>query len=91
MENKFTDEQVEGVARGLDIDWSQARFDLNELKMGMNVELEHGLRDPKTNVTNDDFLITGKIALAHLMEYPDYYQRLGKMEREAEEYWNIEG
>lgn len=87
MENKFNNEQVEKVAQELGIDWLQVKFDLNELKMGMNVELEHGLRDPRTNLTNDDFLMTGKIALAHLMEYPDYYQRLEKMEREAEDYW----
>lgn len=55
--------------------------------MGMDVELEHGLHDPATNVTNDDALITGKIALAHLNEFPDYYTRLEKMEKEAEQYW----
>jgi hypothetical protein len=56
--------------------------------MGMDVELEHGLRDPATNVTNDDPLTTGKIALAHLTEFPDYYTRLAKMEKEAEDFWN---
>jgi hypothetical protein len=53
----------------------------------MNVELEHGQRDPATNVTNDDPLMTGKIALAHLKEFPDYYERLEKMETEAEAFW----
>ena len=56
--------------------------------MGMDVELEHGLRDPATNVTNDDPLTTGKIALAHLTEFPDYYTKLAKMEKEAEDFWN---
>ena len=55
--------------------------------MGMDVELEHGLRDPNTNVTNDDSLVTGKIALAHLNEFPDYYTRLKKMEKEADDFW----
>jgi hypothetical protein len=54
--------------------------------MGLDVELEHGTRDPKTNVTNDNALMTGKIALAHLNEFPDYYTRLEKMEKEAEEF-----
>jgi hypothetical protein len=54
--------------------------------MGMDVELEHGLRDPHTDVTHNDPLLTGKIALAHLNEYPDYYTRLEKMEEEAERY-----
>jgi hypothetical protein len=49
----------------------------------MNVELEHGLRDPATNVTGDDPVLTGKIALAHLNEFPDYYTRLERMEEEA--------
>jgi len=49
----------------------------------MNVELEHGLRDPSTNVSNDDPMITGKIALAHLNEIPDYYDRLERMEEGA--------
>jgi len=53
----------------------------------MDVELEHGTRDSNTNVTNDDPLMTGKIALAHLNEFPDYYTRLKKMEEEGEEYW----
>lgn len=59
----------------------------------LQVELEHGKGlDPlhsKTNVTNDDLRLTAKIALAHLLEYPDYYQRLDKMEKEAEEYWKL--
>ena len=55
--------------------------------MGLDVELEHGTIDPKTNVTNDDEIITGKIALAHLNEFSDYYTRLEKMEEEAEGYW----
>jgi len=50
----------------------------------MDVELEHGTVDPITNVTNDDSLMTGKIALAHLNEFPDYYTRLVKMEQEGE-------
>ncbi len=54
----------------------------------MEVELEHGLHDPATNVTNDDLLITGKIALAHLNEFPDYYDRLEVMEEEAKRYWS---
>ena len=55
--------------------------------MGMDVELEHGVRSPKTNVTNDDPLMTGKIALAHLNEFADYYTRLSEMEKEADKYW----
>lgn len=53
--------------------------------MGLEVELEHGLNDPSTDVTGNDPILTGKIALAHLNEFGDYYTRLKKMESEADE------
>ena len=59
-------------------------FDVEQFRRGMEVELEHGSHDPQTNVTNDDPVITGKIAWAHLREMPDYYDRLAAMEAEAE-------
>lgn len=67
------------------IDWKS--FDVEQFRSGLDVELEHGNRDSDTNVTNDDPIATGKIALAHLNEFPDYYTRLEKMEKEAEDYW----
>jgi len=78
----FTTEEARKIGEQLGIDWS--KFDVGQYRMGMDVELEHGLADPATNITSDDPLITGKIALAHLNEFPDYYTRLEKMEREAE-------
>ncbi|MFC1918289.1 DUF5661 family protein [Chloroflexota bacterium] len=66
----------------LGIDWS--KFDIEQYRMGLDVELEHGKVDQPTNVTNDDPIMTGKIALAHLNEFPDYYTRLDIMEKEAE-------
>jgi hypothetical protein len=81
----FTTEEAFMVARYLDIKFD--KFDLEQFRAGLVVELEHGLVDPHTNVTNDDPILSGKIALAHLNEYPDYYKRLAKMEEEAEEYW----
>jgi hypothetical protein len=65
------------------IDWDSAPSDLEQLRRAMDIELEHGLHDPITNVTNDDPVITGKIALAHLNEFPDYYTRLERMEEHA--------
>jgi len=59
-------------------------YDLEQFRIGLGVELEHGLCDAETNVTNDDEAITGKIARAHLKEIPDYYTRLEQMEKEAE-------
>ncbi|MGE5403728.1 MAG: DUF5661 family protein [Candidatus Saccharibacteria bacterium] len=82
----FTAEQAKEYGEKLGIDWS--KFDVEQFRRGMDVELEHGSRDPHTNVTNDDPLTTAKIALAHLNEYPDYYTRLDKMEAEAEAYWD---
>lgn len=79
----FTSEEARSVGERIGIDWSSAPFDVEQFRMGMDVELEHGLHDLSTNVTGDDELVTGKIALAHLNEFPDYYTRLGQMEEEA--------
>jgi len=81
----FTTEEAKKIGAQLGLDWS--RFDVEQFRMGMDVELEHGLADSHTNVTNDDPLTTGKIALAHLNEFPDYYTRLHEMEEEAEKYY----
>jgi len=81
----FSAEEAKSIGEKLGIDWS--KFDVEQYRMGMDVELEHGLHDAETNVTNDDPLTTGKIALAHLKEFPDYYTRLDKMEKEADAYW----
>jgi hypothetical protein len=78
---RFTAEEAKNIGDGLGISWD--KFDVDQFRRGMDVELEHGLRDPSTNVTNDDPVITGKIALAHLNEIPDYYDRLEEMEKEA--------
>lgn len=84
MENKkeFTIEEAKRIGDNIGIDWN--KYDLEQFRMGLGVELEHGAHDPETNVTNDDEIMTGKIALAHLKEIPDYYTRLDKMEKEAE-------
>jgi hypothetical protein len=78
----FTTEQAREIGEKLGINWSH--FDVAQFRMGLMVELEHGLNDPITDVTGNDPLLTGKIALAHLNEFADYYTRLEKMEREAE-------
>ena len=78
----FTSEREVGERIG--IDWSTTLFDVEQFRAGMDVELEHGRRDPATDVTGDDPVVTGKIALAHLNEFPDYYGRLRRMEEEAE-------
>lgn len=80
----FSTEEAKRIGEALGIDWSE--FDVEQFRMGMDVELEHGRRDPATNVTNDDPVVTGKIALAHLNEFPDYYTRLEVMEQEAERF-----
>ncbi len=85
VKKSFTAEEARVIGEQLGIDWS--KFDVEQFRAGMDVELEHGLRDRHTNVTNDDALMTGKIALAHLNEFADYYTRLEEMEQEAEAYW----
>jgi hypothetical protein len=83
---RTTTEEARRVGDEIGVDWE--RFDLEQFRAGMDVELEHGTHDPQTNVTNDDPIITGKIALAHMKEFPDYYERLEQMETEAERYWD---
>lgn len=82
-EEHFTKEQALEIGNSLGIDWSA--FDVEQFRIGLEVELEHGRRNPVTDVTGDDPMTTGKIALAHLDEFPDYYTRLIRMEKEADE------
>lgn len=87
MANKrrIGEEEAKQVGTTLRLDWT--KVDLEQFRRGLEVELEHGARDPETNVTNDDLTLTGKIAWAHLKEFPDYYTRLDKLEAEADAYW----
>jgi hypothetical protein len=79
----FSTEEARSIGAQLNIDWTQ--IDLEQFRRGLEVELEHGARDPETNVTGDDLVLTGKIAWAHLKEIRDYYKRLDRMESEADE------
>jgi len=81
----FSADEAKAIGEKLGIDWS--KWDVEQFRRGMDVELEHGKVDSNTNVSDDDPLITGKIALAHLNEIPDYYDRLDEMEEEGEKYW----
>jgi len=82
--NAFSAEEARRVGEQIGIDWTCSPFDVEQFRVGMEVELEHGRRDLATNVTDDEPVITGKIALAHLNEFPDYYWRLRQMETQAE-------
>jgi len=79
----FTLDEARAAGERIGIDWGASPFGLEQFRMGMDVELEHGTSDPATNVTDDDITMTAKIARAHLNELPDYYTRLAKMEAEA--------
>lgn len=84
-QREFSAEEAQELGSRIGVDWK--RIPLEEFRRGLSVELEHGAHDPQTNVTNDDPLTTAKITLAHLKEFPDYYTRLGRMEKEADAYW----
>ncbi|HEX3236864.1 MAG TPA: DUF5661 family protein [Gaiellaceae bacterium] len=84
--HRTTSEEARRVGDEIGVDWD--RFDLEQFRFGMDVEYEHGSHDPQTDVTHDDLIVTGKIALAHMKEFPDYYERLQRMEAEAEQYWS---
>lgn len=86
---EFSTEAARRIGDAIGVDWDA--IPLEQFRLGLAVELEHGARDPQTNVTDDDDLLTGKIAWAHLKEFPDYYDRLQAMEAEADEYWSARG
>jgi hypothetical protein len=86
INKQFTAQEAKVVGDELGIKWD--KFDVDQFRRGMDIEFEHGTRDPWTKVTNDDPIITGKIALAHLNEFSDYYDRLEEMEEKAEEFWD---
>ena len=85
--HRFSSAEARRVGEEIGVDWDSAPFDIEQLRRGMDVELEHGSHDPATDVTGDDPAATGKIALAHLNEFPDYYSRLERMEKEARAEW----
>jgi hypothetical protein len=83
----FTADDARVSGEEIGIDWATSPFDVEQFRLGMNVELEHGLRELHTNVSDDDPHVTAKIALAHLNEFADYYTRLERMEEEAKREW----
>lgn len=83
---KVAADEARRVGDEIGVSW--ATVDLEQFRRGLEVELEHGAHDPETNVTGDDIRLTGKIAWAHLKEFPDYYTRLDRLEKEADEYWS---
>ena len=83
---RTSSEKARRVGDAIGVDWS--RFDLEQFRAGMDVEYEHGSHDPQTDVIGDDPIVTGKIALAHMKEFPDYYVRLERMEEQAKAEWS---
>ena len=76
---EITSKLAKSIGNEIGIDCE--KIDLDEFLMGLKVELEHGSKFGElTNVTKNDLVKTGKIALAHLIEVPDYYTKLKKME-----------
>jgi len=86
---KLNSKDAKVIGDNLGIDWNEIK--LEEFTKGVSVELEHGTKYPETNVTNNDKNLTGKIAWAHLKEFPDYFTRLAKLETEARAYWKRKG
>lgn len=86
----FSTDEASAIAQKIGLDFDEHRFDVDQFRKGLDVEMEHGLEDARTNVTGDDPETTGKIAWAHLNEFPDYYTRLEAMEGEAHTYWDAQ-
>lgn len=76
IKKSFTLEEAKKIGDQIGVDWNKIK--LEQFKNGCDIELEHGKIDSQTNITNDDPIMTGKIALAHLKERSDYYILLDK-------------
>lgn len=83
VRSHFSVAEAAWVAEALGVDFGLVRFDLDEFRHGMDVELGHGSHALDANVTGVDAMINGRIALGHLREVPDYYTRLAHLEAEA--------
>jgi len=86
---KLNSKDAKEIGDDLAINWNEVK--LEEFTKGINVELEHGKKFLENNDTNNDKNLTGKIAWAHLKEFPDYYTRLEKLEKTAGAYWKSKG
>lgn len=82
----FTAKQAQAIAQTLDIWWDNVRFTPMQFRNGMNAELKLGNGHALMDATDGNALLTGKIALTHLLELPDYYVRLAKKKREAKKF-----
>lgn len=85
VKKEITKEEAIELGKFFKINYDIVPF--NQFWFGLNVELEHGTRDPQTNVTNDDMITTALITIAHLKEFPNYYEKLDLMEQELEKFW----
>jgi hypothetical protein len=88
QERGFDFDEAKQIGDELGVDWNM--FAVEQFRMGLAVELEHGARDAQTDLTHDDLHATGRIVWAHLKRIPDYYTRLLKMEREGLKHWGRE-
>jgi hypothetical protein len=88
MKKEFSLAEARQIGEKLGIDFT--RYDIEQFRRWLEVEMEHGSQISETNITNDDVYMTGKIAWAHLHELPDYYSRLDKMEQDAESNTHIQ-
>lgn len=66
------------------VNTKKMKIPLEDFRIGLEVELEHGLMFNQHNVTNNHPLLTGKIVMAHFMELLDYYKRLDVAEIEGD-------
>lgn len=83
---KITKDQAKKLGEKFKINFKIINFD--EWIFGLNIELEHGKYFGKTtNITNNNLNLTAKIVIAHLLEFPNYYYYLKKMEERGEKYW----
>ena len=81
---QISSEEAKRIGETIHIDWEQ--IDLEQFRQGLMGNHEQAAIDPETGLTYDGVLLTGKVILDHMQEFPDYFTRLEKLKAEADEY-----
>lgn len=87
MKNRkqISSEEAQRIGESLHLDWD--RIDLEQFRQGLMGEVDQANMDPETGRTYDSILLSGKLVVAHMQEFPDYFTRLEKLKAEADEHW----
>ncbi len=81
---QISSEEARRIGDALHIDWDQVG--LEQFRRDLMGARKQSASDPEIDPAYDGVLLSGKIVLAHMQEFPDYFNRLQKLKAEADEY-----